>query len=177
MELSNFFAFLLMRVFQRLLTITWAIVLLVTGFPAAAQAASSAAIRAYDDAEAVTKNFAGQNLIRSEFSDAKLESANFEGADLRGAVFNGAILKNANLHGVDFSDGIAYVSSFVGADLTDAVLTSAMLLKSNFRDAKITGADFSLAMLDRTQVLQLCKTASGTNPVTAINTRESLGCR
>ena len=130
-----------------------------------------------DDEEAVTKNFAGQNLIRSEFSDAKLESANFEGADLRGAVFNGAILKNANLHRVDFSDGIAYVSSFVGADLTDAVLTSAMLLKSNFRDAKITGADFSLAMLDRSQMLMLCKTASGINPVTQVDTRESLGCK
>ena len=160
----------------RLLGITFAIAWLLATSPLPAQAASSAAIRAYDDVEGVTKDYAGQSLIRSEFNDARLESANFAGADLRGAVFNGATLKNANLHGVDFSDGIAYLSSFVGADLSDAVLTSAMLLKSSFRDANVTGADFSFAVLDRPQVLMLCKTASGVNPTTQVDTRESLGC-
>jgi hypothetical protein len=41
----------------------------------------------------------------------------------------------------------------------------------------VTGADFSGAILDRYQISQLCQTASGTNPITGIATRDSLGCR
>ena len=52
-----------------------------------------------------------------------------------------------------------------------------MMLKSSFRDANVTGADFSEALLDRDQALLLCKTASGTNPTTGVDTRESLGCK
>jgi uncharacterized protein YjbI with pentapeptide repeats len=52
-----------------------------------------------------------------------------------------------------------------------------MLLKSNFRNANVTGADFSDAMLDREQITQLCRSASGVNSVTGVDTRESLGCR
>jgi uncharacterized protein YjbI with pentapeptide repeats len=142
-----------------------------------AEAASSAAIRAYDDVNAQTKDYSGQDLVKAEFSNARLANANFSGADLRGAVFNGSVLSQANLHGVDFSDGIAYLTDLGGADLTDAILSSAMLLKSNFRNAKVTGADFSDAMLDREQVIHLCKSADGVNSVTGVSTRESLGCR
>jgi uncharacterized protein YjbI with pentapeptide repeats len=146
-----------------------------------ALAASSGAIRAFDDVQvtgkAAAKNFAGQNLQQSEFGDAKLIAANFKGADLRGAVFNGAVLTGANLQGVDFSDGIAYITNFAQADLSNAILNSAMLLKSNFQGATVTGADFSDAVLDYEQVAHLCQSAEGVNPVTKVNTRESLGCK
>jgi len=145
--------------------------------PVPAEAASSAAIRAFDDVSVETKDYSGQDLVRAEFNNVRLKDANFSGADLRGAVFNGAVLTGANLHGVDFSNGIAYISNLSKTDLSDAVLTSAMLLKSSFRDADVTGADFSEAVLDRDQVLMLCKTASGVNSVTGVNTRESLGCK
>jgi uncharacterized protein YjbI with pentapeptide repeats len=166
----------IMRIFQRLLTFFVALLLLLPLAPVSAQAASSAAIRAYDDAEGTVQNYSDQNLAREEFGNAKLKGANFSGADLQGAVFNSSDLTNANLHGVNFSNGIAYLTTLAGADLSDAIFTSAMLLKSSFRDANVTGADFSFALLDRTQVLQLCKTASGTNPITGVDTRESLGC-
>jgi uncharacterized protein YjbI with pentapeptide repeats len=140
-------------------------------------AASSAAIRAYDDESTVSKDFVGKNLQQAEFSDAKLSGANFSGADLRGVVFNGAVLSGAKFNGVDMTDGLAYITDFTKADFTNAVLNGALLLKSSFRDANVTGADFSDAVLDKIQVVALCQAASGVNPVTGVATRESLGCK
>ena len=146
------------------------------GIAAPAWAASSAAIRAIDDAEVSNRNFAGQNLERAEFASENLEQADFHGANLRGAVFNGSNLSGANLQGVDFSNGIGYLSNFNGADLTDAVLSDAMLLRSTFKGAKVQGADFTYAALDRLQAARLCEYAAGTNPQTGADTRESLEC-
>lgn len=163
MRIGLFFGFLL------------AVVLLIA-LPQSVQAASSGAVRAIDDFATSNKDYAGQNLIRAEFSNARLSESNFSGADLRGAVFSGSDLRNSNWKGVDFGDGIAYITDLSGADLSDAVLTSAMMIGSVFKDAKITGADFSYAVLDRSQVIELCKTASGVNPKTGVSTRESLEC-
>lgn len=166
-----------MRVFQFFLGLIVFCFVVLAALPSPSLAASSAAIRAFDDVQANTKNYAEQDLAKAEFANVRLENANFSGANLRGAVFNGSVLKNANLHSVDFSDGIAYLSDLSGVDLTDAVLTSSMMLKSSFKGAKVDGADFSFALLDRDQVAELCKTASGVNPVTGADTRESLGCQ
>jgi uncharacterized protein YjbI with pentapeptide repeats len=178
LDRANFFAMCLQRLPQLLLTL---FVLITIAFAAPlslpAQAASSAAIRAYDDADSSIKDYSGQSLLQAEFSNANLKEANFSNADLRGAVFNGSVLANANFHGANFSDGIAYITDFAGADLSDVIFDSAMMLKSNFRGADVTGADFSFALIDREQVLSLCKTARGSNPVTHVDTRESLGCR
>jgi uncharacterized protein YjbI with pentapeptide repeats len=153
-----------------------AIALVGTLLPDAAIAASSAAIRSYDDAQVVDNNFAGQNLQQVEFTDADLDEANFSGADLQGGVFNGSSLRHANWHGVNFSYGITYLTSLNDADLSDGIFESALMLKTTFQGANVTGADFSNAVLDRIQVVQLCQSATGTNSVTGIDTRSSLGC-
>jgi uncharacterized protein YjbI with pentapeptide repeats len=62
-------------------------------------------------------------------------------------------------------------------DLSDAILVDAILLRTTFEAVNIAGADFSDAMLDGVQVKQLCAIATGTNPQTGVDTRDSLGCR
>lgn len=144
--------------------------------PLPAHAASSAATRAIDDADIVTQDFSGQDLREAEFSNNKLAGANFSEADLTAVVFNGVDLTGANLKNVDMTGGMAYLSSFAEADLSGAILTEAMLLQSSLRDATVTDADFSFAVIDKDQVKILCETASGINPVTGVDTRDSLGC-
>ncbi|QDZ40517.1 pentapeptide repeat-containing protein [Euhalothece natronophila Z-M001] len=141
-------------------------------------AATPRAVRSFNEAvEAETKDFSEQELIEAEFYDEELEGADFHNANLQGAVFNGATLHNANWQGVNFSNGIAYLTDFTGTDLTNAVLTEAMMLRSKFDNAKIEGADFTDAVVDRLQMTKLCERASGVNPTTGVSTRESLGCR
>lgn len=160
------------------LVLGWAIAITAVGMllPGGAIAASSAAIRSFDDAQVVNKNFAGQNLRQAEFAAENLDDADFSGADLQGGVFNGTSLRHANWHGVNFSNGITYLTSLNDADLSDGIFESALMLKTTFQGANVTGADFSDAVLDRIQVVHLCQSATGTNPVTGIETRISLGC-
>ncbi len=149
---------------------------LVTAVPMAG-AITAPELRSQRSLQDLQPDMHGRNLQQQEFLKASLEGYDLSDTDLRGAVFNTANLQNANLRGADLEDAVAFASRFDGADLSGAVLRNAMLMNSKFAGAVIDGADFTDAVLDLPQQKALCGRASGTNPRTGVDTRDSLACR
>jgi len=126
-----------------------------------------------------------------------LERADFAGKDLSGVSFQQSIVreanfKNAKLVGTTFFDADLAGTDFTGADMnqanlelaraTDAIFTNAIATDmyvngtTRMEPKSIEGADFSGTLWRKDQLNYLCKMATGTNPVTKVDTRESLMC-
>jgi uncharacterized protein YjbI with pentapeptide repeats len=122
-------------------------------------------------------DFHGQDLAHTSFAGAAGRHANFAGANLHGAILTQAAFPEADFSGADLSGVLMDKVDFSGADFSGAVLSGVIATGSNFANATVTDADFSEALIDRADLIQLCRAAEGTNPVTGADTRLSLGCR
>lgn len=168
-----------MKYFLRLSAILFLFISCLLPTPALAGSSSAvtpSAFSQFSTEELKNQNFSGKTLQNVDFAKVDLQGANFSNADLRGAVFNASNLSGANMRGTDFSYGFAYLTNFDGADLTDSIFQETILSFSTFKNTNITNADFSLAVLEKWQVQQLCANAKGVNPKTGVDTRDSLGC-
>ena len=137
-------------------------------------------------APAWSADYNKQSLINEDFSHQDLTNASFDHTNLRdsdlsfinasGVRFFGANLAQANLEGANLSYASLESVRLTRANLTNAVLTGAYLTNALMNETTITGADFTDALLSPTTERKLCEVASGSNPTTGNNTKDTLFC-
>jgi uncharacterized protein YjbI with pentapeptide repeats len=137
-----------------------------------------AALAAMDYAKQVLigADFRGADLRGVTFSLTNLRDADLHGADLRDAILFGAKLQDADLSGADLRRATLDSAVLQGTDLRNARLDDAFAFNTRFLDVRIDGADFTGVPLRGDALRSLCAVATGTNPVSGRDTRDTLDC-
>jgi Pentapeptide repeats (9 copies) len=126
-------------------------------------------------------NFRGQNLKGVAFQQSVVRDTDFRDCNLVGASFFDATLDGSNFENADMSLANVEMAQFRRANLRNTILKEMYVSGSTlFEGVKdIENSDWSETFLRKDQQKYLCSlpSAKGTNPVTGVDTRESLACK
>eukprot|EP00892_Ulva_mutabilis_P012624 jgi/Ulvmu1/9734/UM055_0074.1 len=155
-------------------TMTAAAILLASPVPADAISGGKESVGIFKPLD--DQDLSGKDLRRVQFTKGSLRRVKFDEADLSGTTLFGAFCKDCSFRNTNLRNTNLESADLEGADFSGAVLEGAMVTNARFRDNDLDGSDWTDVLLRKDQLKILCAKATGTNPSTGVDTRESLNC-
>ena len=136
----------------------------------------------------------GLDYANIDISGQDFSNSSYKGKDFSQVIAKGTSFVKSNLQGCRFFKAYLVNTDFSGADLRGASLEDTSMDNASLKDANVAGAYFSASLLDAKTLEnadftdaqlppkllpRICEKedfAFGTNPVTGVDTRESLTC-